>query len=170
MTEQEWLEATDPEPMLACLRATSDRKLRLFAVACLRRVSGLFPNAALREAIDRKVVNRAPAGEEDRVARALWQRAQAAFAAERCAQAALLRDIIGNPCRPQVADRAWLTPEVVYLAGRVYEEKAFEWMPELAETLAEAGCHDEDVLRHCREQGGVHARGCWVLDLLLDKS
>src|SRR6516164_1172907 len=52
MTEQEWLDANDPEPMLEFLRAVSARKLRLFAVACLRRVSGLFPNAAIREAIE----------------------------------------------------------------------------------------------------------------------
>jgi hypothetical protein len=35
MTEQEWLECTDPTPMLEFLRErTSDRKLRLFACAC----------------------------------------------------------------------------------------------------------------------------------------
>jgi hypothetical protein len=35
MTEQEWLQATDPEPMLEYLRGkASDRKLRLFVVSC----------------------------------------------------------------------------------------------------------------------------------------
>jgi hypothetical protein len=42
-------------------------------------------------------------------------------------------------------------------------------MPILHDALLDAGCHDEGVLSHAREQGGVHVRGCWVLDLLLNK-
>ena len=38
MTEQEWLECTDAKVLLAGMPATSDRKLRLFAVACCRRL------------------------------------------------------------------------------------------------------------------------------------
>src|SRR5262245_56335265 len=39
MTEAKWFESAEPQSMLECLKVkASDRKLRLFAVACGRRV------------------------------------------------------------------------------------------------------------------------------------
>jgi hypothetical protein len=87
---------------------------------------------------------------------------------EAVAQAALLRDVIGNPFRPPAIDPAWLTSDVVALAGSIFDERDFAAMPILADALRDAGCEDEDLLAHCRCEG-PHIRGCWVLDLVLGR-
>jgi len=51
---------------------------------------------------------------------------------------------------------------------------AIELRQELIETSqpadewADAGCRDETILDHCRRDA-PHARGCWLLDLILSK-
>jgi len=81
----------------------------------------------------------------------------------------LLRDIFGNPFRPVALDPNWLTTDVRALARGVYDEKAFDRMPILADALQDAGCDNDDTLSHCRDPKQTHARGCWVIDLLLGK-
>jgi hypothetical protein len=86
-------------------------------------------------------------------------------------QAELLRCIFGNPFRPAIVDPSWLTwnaGTVVQLAETIYAERRFGDLPVLADALEEAGCANEDILNHCRAPG-EHARGCWVVDLLLGK-
>ena len=52
MTEVDWLICTDPHRMLELVRSkTSDRKFRLFQVACCRRIWDGLPSDALREAV-----------------------------------------------------------------------------------------------------------------------
>jgi len=80
-------------------------------------------------------------------------------------QPRLLREAFGNPFRPVSADTTWLTSTVVQLVHGIYEEKAFDRMPILADALQDAGCENDDILFHCR-QPGEHVRGCWVIDLL----
>ena len=87
------------------------------------------------------------------------------------AQSSLLRCIFGNPFRPMTIDPAWLTwndGTVVKLAQAIYEERAFERMPILADALEDASCGDEQILTHCRGPG-PHARGCFAVDALLQK-
>ena len=93
----------------------------------------------------------------------------AAWAGERAAQSDLVRDIFGNPFRPVALDPSWLTPAVTALARAIYDDRAFDRVPDLADVLERAGCADADVLAHCHG-AGPHVRGCWVVDLLLGKS
>jgi len=205
MTEREWQTASEPHAMLALLRCSgepSDRKLRLFAVACSRRVWGRL-DALGRAAVDvaEAFADGCAGPDELRAARlacqgaggrAAWyaaatdpaiaarnaaRSAQAGVAddallgseaAELLAQATLLREVFGDRCRHPSVAPSWLTPAVVKLAQTIYEERAFDRMPELADELEEAGCADEEFLGHCRRPG-PHVRGCWVVDLLLGR-
>lgn len=83
-------------------------------------------------------------------------------------KAALLRDIFANPFLRIACKPTWLTSTVTNLAQAIYDDRAFDRMPILADALEDAGCTDAGILEHCRG-GGVHARGCWVVDLLLGK-
>lgn len=92
----------------------------------------------------------------------------ASRAAEERAQVDLLRCIFGNPFRPVAADPRWLTSKAIDLARAIYDDRAFDRLSDLADALRDAGCDDESILAHCRSERG-HARGCWVVDLLLGK-
>lgn len=83
----------------------------------------------------------------------------------------ILHEIFGNPFRPVGVDPSWLgwnSGTVLSLAQGIYEDRAFDRLPVLADALEDAGCHNAEILGHCR-QPGEHVRGCWVVDLLLDK-
>jgi hypothetical protein len=88
--------------------------------------------------------------------------------------ARLLRDLVGPlPFRPLPYDPSWFHWEnggVKRRARDIYEGRRFATdLPALGDDLARAGCRDAAVLEHCRGPG-PHARGCWVVDLLLGKT
>jgi hypothetical protein len=97
-----------------------------------------------------------------------WRSAEAGAKRALCD---LLRDVFANPWDTVKIKRDWLRwndGTVSRIAQSIYEECTFDRLPILADALEDAGCHDADILDHCR-QPGPHVRGCWVVDLLLGK-
>jgi hypothetical protein len=83
--------------------------------------------------------------------------------------ASILRDLMGNPFGAVTIDPSWLIGNdgaTRQIAQAIYDGRAFDRLPVLADALEEAGCQEEDILTHCR-QAGEHARGCWLIDKLL---
>ncbi len=87
---------------------------------------------------------------------------------EGIAQRELIEDITGQTASPFGFHPEWRTSTAVSLASQMYESRDFSTMPILADALQDAGCDDADILGHCRGSG-PHARGCWVVDLVLGK-
>jgi hypothetical protein len=91
-------------------------------------------------------------------------------------QCDLVRDVFGNPFRAASFDPIWRTPPVGPLAETAYEERRLpsgELDPArltvLSDALEDAGCTDHRILEHLRSPG-PHVRGCWPVDLILEKS
>jgi hypothetical protein len=214
MTEGEYRGCLEPYRLLHFLRSryaypaekASNRKLRLFACACCRRIWHLLPDDRSRRAVElserfadgvvtqeeveaagRAIVAAFPRNSKNvNVAYAVADAAFGSFnssevigsletaaqAAEGAAHCALLRDIYGNPFHPAVVEGSWLAwgeGTVVKLAQAVYQDRAFDRLPVLADALEEAGCTDQNILEHCRAPG-PHVLGCWVVDSLLGRT
>lgn len=206
MNESQWLASADPQPMLSYLNGRlSERKARLFAAACCRRVWDVLTHERCRKAVE--TAERFADGlaspqmrgrRYNQVMGIDWSRQTSPSAAQAtynsCAQtgreaavmssycigqghpdqkpamAALMRCIAGNPFRvvgvcPDVL--AWERGTVVSLAQAAYDGPAFDRLPILADALEEAGAV-AGLVAHLRD-GGPHARGCWVLDLILGR-
>lgn len=218
MTEEAWLQCSDPTAMLEFLnRRVTDRKLRLFAASCLRQNWDALYDPREQQAVEvaeqladgRADDERLKTAEENLLnLRDECDDADLEFvlsvpldlllpkfsidSATSCArctashaeyaeggfdgleeelrdeQAFMLRDIVGNPFRPVAFNPRWRSADTVGLARGIYDERAFDRLPLLADALMDAGCADEQVIGHCRSDG-PHVRGCWVVDLVLGK-
>ncbi|MFN0017360.1 MAG: hypothetical protein ACKVP0_03810 [Pirellulaceae bacterium] len=94
-----------------------------------------------------------------------WKRAKLA---ESKMQVQVMHCIFGNPFRPVRFELAWATPHVQRIAQRIYANAAHDEYPSLADSLEAAGCNSQEVLNHCRS-AGLHVKGCWVVDAILEK-
>jgi hypothetical protein len=94
------------------------------------------------------------------------------IAREHRRQVSPFRDVFGNPFRPVQVDPAWTArghEAVQKLARRIAEEASLTDLPVLADVLDAAGCTAAALVDHCRRPG-KHVRGCWVLDLVLERT
>lgn len=198
MTDVEWTTCTDLQTMLDMVDGrVTERKMRLFACAYCRIVWKRITDRHIKGLVrlsDQSAET--PANEQE--LRACWQVEFArgfvcGGRAERTAAAAyisiirratapdaisatqreracrLFRCVVG-PClfRPVTIHPAWSTSTVTQLAEAIYQQKAFDRLPILADGLEDAGCDNPDILVHCRESG-PHTRGCWPVDLVLGR-
>jgi hypothetical protein len=226
MTEAEWLACRDPTSMLRLLLETgktSERKLRLFGVACCRRLWELS-NDAVREAVEvaerfadtqataaelhlartrakwfargypfgarARAAVRASSPDAREAASATGPAVFAAYAAagqfsgrdaESTAHCDLLRCIFDplpfGPLLPLARSiLTWRDSTVMILAEDAYERRELPCghlelmrLAVLADALVDAGCTDAQILEHLRGPG-PHCRGCWALDLVLNRS
>jgi hypothetical protein len=80
------------------------------------------------------------------------------------------RDVLGNPFRPiemRPEWREWNNHTVTRIARHIATTGTYADVPILGDALEDAGCHDEEMLRHCRQ--ATHVPGCWVVDAVLGK-
>jgi hypothetical protein len=150
MTESRWLRSARPGELLDhVLGRASDRKLRLYAVACHRRLTvSRDPDETAEEqhvvalaerfadglATAEELADAAPCREDPEYTSWLVADAEAVSAAKKFTtpgknepkqsiKAALLREVFGNPFREARLDPLWLSPTVASLAEAVYEER-----------------------------------------------
>jgi hypothetical protein len=177
-------------------RPGGTRRLRLLAVALMRRSGWRHPVIDLiGDLADRKVRTAdveavveagVAAGKADTWCRQLlgdghrsWVVANVLTAhfveraiengAEMSVPTGLVRCIVGDSGRTVAANGSWRSSAVLGIAEAIYEERAFDRLPILADALEEAGCDQEYLLAHCRGDD-LHDRGCWVVDAVLGKS
>lgn len=105
-------------------------------------------------------------------------------------------ETLSCPCGGVISPLDWNNGTIPKIAESIYQRRAFDEMPVLADALEDAGCDCEEMVMHCRgfercwnciempgnsggneclenqcQDGwrplsGPHCKGCWVLDCL----
>ncbi len=140
MTESEWLDAWELQPMLEALRGkASERKLRLFAVAVCRRIWRLLEDDRLRKAVE--------------VAEG---QAEGPFDLEELAVAALGAQTAAEEAKAERLDAVMAAAYAAYSASSPHEEGAedgISWANHAFMMALSATCR----ARHGGDQGTWHA-------------
>jgi hypothetical protein len=100
---------------------------------------------------------------------------EAAWVLECARMCQIIRESFAHLFDPVAVHRDWRTKTVLELAEAAYRHRdpsdgtlEAVRLAVLADALQDAGCDSAVLLDHLREPG-PHVRGCWALDLILDK-
>jgi hypothetical protein len=201
MTEEEWLACTDPMRMLSFLnQRLTDRKMRLFAVACCHRIWHLLTDERSRQAVEtaeQYADGRATdhelqdawhlAFQEVCISPGHWDNASlmAAKAARRPTvwfdtsalpsfeQATVLHDLFGPfPFRPLSVERSLLdwSAQTIPKLAQQFYEEKNWQDMPILADALEGAGCDNTDILGHCRRPGPHVRGCWVLDLILGKN
>lgn len=178
MNEQEWLVCDDPQAMLRYLRVfgsmglsplISDHKLKLFRKALwgdkypphgykteenIIWLQDWFAVSDQDELSDYCNILRDIVGNPFRDLGLKWGMHWRNLG-ERCLYYLHSREMKSQKNGPDYPDEEWievpwLTPTVTSLAQGIYDRQEWDLMPELGDALEEAGCTNEEILRHLR--------------------
>lgn len=157
------LQAAEMQAKESWLRDAANETALALLQLCAKKVDGLYVSTTtISAAFERQQAD------ANKPSDLFEGRRRGVCPSEERVQCDLLRDIFGNPFHPVTIDPAWNNGTVRHLAQAIYDERAFDRMPILADALEDAGCHNEEILAHCRGDS-PHTRGCWAVDLLLEK-
>jgi hypothetical protein len=84
-------------------------------------------------------------------------------------QSRLAREVFGpRPWVRATLNPGWITAPVARFAAAMYNSRVYRRLAILADALEDAGCDNPELLAHLRSTA-PHVRGCWALDLVLQK-
>jgi hypothetical protein len=175
LTEQEWLCGTPYEEMVNyAIHLGSARKFTLAKVAQFRRAWSKLDEECKSAVVTVEKHTDAFAASGINLQHAAFSHAftrlySRGIESPSAVEVRDLHEVFGNPFRPTAFDPAWRTSDAIALAKGIYDDRAFDRMPILADALQDAGCDSDDILNHLRDPHATHVRGCWALDLVLGK-